>query len=113
MANLGTITRGDTEVIELTVKNPNNSPRDITTDSIKFTLKKSKYDAVPILQKTVGAGIVKTDTASGLAEVTIDPPDLVGLAREQTLHCDVEITDAVGRVATTLHTVNFILDVST
>lgn len=125
MANLGTVTRGDTEVINLTIKNANNTARDITTDSLKFTIKKSTYDATYILQKTVGTGVPGTAVPAGsvvkqtqsggtlgLADVTISPADLTTLGRDMTLFCDVEVTDSTGRVATTLHTLNFVLDIS-
>ena len=112
MANLGTVTRGDTETINLTIKNPDGSARDITTDSIKFTVKKRVQDASYVVQKTVGSGIVKTNAAGGLATVTLNPADLNSLAEPRTLVCDIEVTTSGGAVATTLHTLEFVLDVS-
>ncbi len=112
MANLGTITRGDTEVIDLTIKNADGTARNITTDTLKFTIKLSPYSGGYVVQKTVGSGIVKTNAATGLAQVTLLPADLTGLTKEQTLYCDVEVTDAAAKVATTLHTLQFQLDIS-
>ncbi len=115
MANLGTVTRGDTEVINLTVKNADGTARNITTDTLKFTIKISPYSATYVVQKlsTGGTpGIVKTTPASGLADVTLLPADLTSLSREATLYADVEVTDSAGKVATTLHTLQFQLDIS-
>ncbi len=115
MANLGTVTRGDTEVINLTVKNADGTARNITTDTLKFTIKISPYSGGFVVQKlsTGGTpGIVKTTPASGLADVTLLPADLQSLSREATLYADVEVTDSAGKVATTLHTLNFVLDIS-
>ncbi len=115
MANLGTITRGDTEVIDLTIKNADGTARNITTDTLKFTIKLSPYSGGYVVQKlsTGGSpGIVKTNAATGLAQVTLLPADLTGLTKEQTLYCDVEVTDAAAKVATTLHTLQFQLDIS-
>lgn len=113
MATLSPLVRGDTEVINLTIKNGDGTTRNITSDTIKFTIKKNKNDSVPVLQKSVGSGIVKTNSLGGLADVTISPADLTSLSKEQTLYADVEVTDSSGKVATTLHTLNFVLDVST
>ncbi len=115
MANLGTVTRGDTEVINLTIKNANGTARDITTDTLKFTVKITPYSSTYVVQKlsTGGTpGIVKTSATTGLADVTLLPADLLSLAKEYTLYADVEVTDSAGKVATTLHTLNFILDIS-
>ncbi len=116
MANLGTVTRGDTEVINLTIKNADGTARNITTDTLKFTIKISPYSATYVVQKlsTGGTpGIVKTTPASGLADVTLLPADLQSLAKEYVLYADLEVTDSAGRVATTPYTLNFILDITT
>jgi len=115
MANLGTVTRGDTEVISLAVKNADGAARNITTDTLKFTIKLSPYSGGYVVQKlsTGGTpGIVKTNAATGLAEVTLLPADLAGLTKEATLYADIEVTDAAAKVATTLHTLQFQLDIS-
>jgi hypothetical protein len=112
--NLGSITRGDDEVIPLSVTNPDNSIRNISGDSFIFTMKRSKYDTTPLVQKTSagGGGIVKTNTAGGLLEVTIDQDDLLVIDREQRYHAEVEVTDSGGKKATTPFTVDFQLDLA-
>jgi hypothetical protein len=112
MASLGTIVRGDDEVIELTIKNANGAARDISTDTFVFTVKQSKYDVVPLVQKSLGSGIVKTNTAAGLIEVSLDEDDLEILNRERTLYCEIEVTDSGGKTATTPFTVEFVLDLN-
>lgn len=111
--NLGTVTRGDTEVIPLTVKNSNGVVRNVSTDTLRFSVKKSFYDSVPLVEKTVGAGIVKTAPTTGEIEVTLNPADLEPLAAPRTLYADLEVTDSGGKIATQLFTIDFILDVST
>lgn len=112
--NLGTITRGDDEVIPLEVTNPDGAARNITGDSFIFTMKRSKFDSVPLVQKTSAGsgGIVKTNTTGGLIEVTIDQDDLLVVDREQRYYAEVEVTDSGGKKATTPFTVDFLLDLA-
>lgn len=112
MSHLGTITRGDDEVIPLTVTNGDDSIRNITNDSMTFTIKKSKYDDVPLVTKTsaVGGGIVKTNTTGGQIEVTLDNDDLLTIDREQRFAAELEVTDSGGKKATTPFTLDFELD---
>ncbi len=111
----GTITRGDTEVLQIYITNPNNSVRNITTDTLKCTIKISPYSSTYVVQKlsTGGSpGIVKVTPASGYCEVTLLPTDLLALSREGILYCDMEVTDSTGKVATELFNLNFVLDIS-
>jgi hypothetical protein len=110
--HLGTVTRGDDEVIQLTVKNGDKSVRNITSDTFVFTMKRSKFDSAPLVQKTSGSGIVKTNTAGGQIEVTLDNDDLLVLDRERTYPAELEVTDSGGKKATTPFTVNFELDLA-
>lgn len=114
MANLGTITRGDTENIAFTVYNPappdgNGLPRDVTSDTITFTLNRSLGQSVPDLVKTTASGITKTNPTAGLINVAIAPSDLLALSRSQVLQAEVTVQTSGGIVNSTLHTVNFII----
>ena len=110
--NLGTITRGDDEVIQLTVKNGDKTIRNITGDTFVFTMKRSKFDTTHLVQKTSGGGIVKTNTAGGQIEVTLDQDDLLVLDRETRYPAELEVTDSGGKKATTPFTVDFLLDLA-
>ena len=112
--NLGTIMRDDDEVIQLTVRNGDKTVRNISSDSFEFTIKRSKFDAVPLLQKTSagGGGIIKTNTAGGLIEVTLDDSDLLVLNRESRLYAELEVTDSGGKKATTPFTLDFTLNLA-
>ena len=112
MDNLGTITRGDDEVIPLEVFNGDGSVRNISNDTLEFTIKRSKFDSVALVQKTSGAGggIVKTNTTGGLIEVTLDNDDLLMVNRDQRFLAELEVTDSGGKKATTQFTLDFALD---
>jgi hypothetical protein len=112
MSNLGTITRGDDEVIELEALNGDDSVRNISGDSFKFTMKQSKFDIVPLVQKTsaTGGGVVKTNTSGGLLEVILDADDFLVIDRERRYYAEMEVTEAGGKKATTHFTVDFLLD---
>ncbi len=112
MENLGTITRGDDEVVQLTCRNGDKTIRNISTDTFIFTMKRSKFDTAFLVQKTSAAGIVKTNSAGGQLEVTLDQDDLLVLNREQRYYAELEVTDSGGKKATTHFTVDFLLDLA-
>lgn len=96
-------TRGDDEVYQLTIRDANEQPVDLTGASLWFTAKRSfeHSDAEAVLQKTIGAGITLVDAVAGRADVKIDAADTAGLeARPVPLVWDCQLRSASGDVST-------------
>jgi len=75
---------------------------DLTGAAIRFTAKRdlSDADAAAVFQKQIGTGITVLDATTGEAEVTLLVTDTSSLLdRDITLHCDVQIVEAGGRVS--------------
>ena len=94
----GVIYRGEDDVINLAITNPGGAARNITTDSLSFIIKYKASDTTAISTKTVGAGITKTNSVGGLADVALSNTDLVSLADSGSLACALKITDASSKV---------------
>lgn len=117
---LDPIIRGDYEVIEFTVMEPDPANpgeervRDISSDTLTFTAKRNKQDSVPLIQKTsaTGEGITKTNAVNGEGEIEILPTDTIGITRETSLTCDIQGIAPVDKPYTTLFGLKIILDVS-
>ena len=54
VANL-IITRGDTLVHRITVKNTDETAKDITGATVRYTVRERTYDGIQVLQKPVGS----------------------------------------------------------
>ncbi len=91
VANL-TITRGDTLVHRITVKNTDETAKDITGATVRYTVRERTYDGTQVLQKTVGSGIVLTTPASGILDVTLLNADTSALSPGLTYVYDCELT---------------------
>lgn len=92
--------RGDTLSFTATVTQ-SAAPVDLTAAQVWFTAKHSATDADPgIFQKTIGSGIAVSGTDHNLLTITVDPADTAGLDAPTTLHWDLQIKEAGGRVTT-------------
>ncbi|HMN10729.1 MAG TPA: BppU family phage baseplate upper protein [Bellilinea sp.] len=87
---------GDTHHLDITVKNSNGMPVDLTGASITWAL----YDQAGTIQvtKTSESGISLTDPANGVFRVTLSPIDTDTLAGKY--RHEAEITDVLGQVGT-------------
>src|SRR5215212_4584913 len=101
--------RGDYEVIEFTVSEPDPSNpgqkrvRNITSDTFRFTAKRKPADEVAFLEKATGGnGITLTTPTSGKGQIEILPEDTETITKETTLSCDLEGTAPSNRPYTTL-----------
>ena len=74
-----TLTRGDTFVHRITVKNSDETLKNITGATVRYTIREQWYGGTQILQKTVGSGIQLTTPASGVLDVTITDTETDGL----------------------------------
>ena len=88
-----TITRGDTEVITIEMKDENGAVPFVTGDTVYFTVKVDANTATKILQKTV------TSFTDGKAVITLVPADTSSLAYGFYLY-DVQFNRADGNVKT-------------
>ncbi len=97
-----TITRGDTIGLNVAVS-AGGTVYPLVGVKMWFTAKNSYNDpdSSAVFQKTIGSGIVITNTTLGLATVTIDPTDTYGLPSSKTLLVyDLQVEDASGNVYT-------------
>jgi len=103
--------RGDNEVYDLTVVDAAGARIDLTSATLKFTVKTSSKDKEFIVQKTTGSGITNLDqsspTTKGKATIALLPADTAKLLAPKTLYFDVEMT--VGGVVTTVVSGDFSL----
>jgi len=110
------ITRGDYERIAFTVekKGQPGVPQDLSGYTLKFGAKDDVSTVTPLMVKdsTVPDNFEIIDAAAGRAAVIIQPEDTQGFTFEQTLICDIQVTDSNGRPATTTFRLPVKLDVS-
>jgi len=96
--------RGDNEVYDLTVVDATGARIDLTTATLKFTVKTDAKDKQYIVQKTTGSGITNLDqgspTTKGKATIALLPADTAKLLAPKTLYFDVEMT--LGGIVTTV-----------
>jgi hypothetical protein len=87
-----TLTRGDTFIHRITVKNTDETAKDITGATVRYTLRERTYAGTQVLQKTVGSGIALTTPASGVLDVTLSSADTATLSPTITYVYDCELT---------------------
>ena len=91
IANL-TVTRGDTLIHRIVVKNTDETVKDITGATVRYTLRERTYDGTQVLQKIVGNGVSLTTPASGILDVTLSSADTATLSPSFTYAYDCELT---------------------
>ena len=92
------ITRGDTGIFTLTIKN-GDTDYDYSNDTVKFTVKESTTAAEPLIQKTVVYG----------ENIVIEPSDTASLKYGDFYVYDVQLTTAGGIVDTVIVPSKFIV----
>lgn len=95
------IYQGDDLALEVTVKNADGTPKDLTGATIRWALHTTNKAAVPKLSKAISTGIAVTDAAGGVFTVTIARADTAALKAGVYYH-EAEITDAASKRATVL-----------
>lgn len=93
------LTRGDTFVHRIVVKNTDETVKDITGATVRYTVREWMTGELQIIQKTVGAGIQLTNPAAGILDVTLDPADTAALVPGRAYSYDCEVTHG-GQVST-------------
>ncbi len=98
------IVQGDTAQFQLTLKNPDCSPIDLTSYGVIFTLKRSKMDsdAAAIFQGSIlsGAIVIIGVATDGVIEVTIPHANTVLLRPGKAYYWDIQLKDVAGSLAT-------------
>jgi len=88
--------RGDNETYDLTVVDASGVAIDLTSYTLKFTIKVNAKDKHYIVQKTTGSGITLLDQGApatkGMATIALLPADTAKLVAPKTLYFDVEMT---------------------
>lgn len=108
-----TLTRGDTFIHRITVKKTDETAKDITGATVRYTLRTFGTAGAQILQKTVGNGIQLTTPMDGILDVTLAPAETAMLMPGQRYVYDCEVTTLAGEVGTVqTGTVNIVEDVS-
>lgn len=98
VANLS-LTRGDTFLHRITVKNEDESLKNITGGSVKYTIRATDYSGAQVLQKTETDGIELLDPINGVLLVTLTAANTQGLVPRSRYVYDCQVTLA-GEVAT-------------
>jgi hypothetical protein len=93
------LTRGDTFIHRIAVKNTDESVKDITGATVRYTIRQHQYAGTQVLQKTVGSGITLTTPLSGVLEVTLTIVETAALSPNTSYVYDCEVTLA-GQVQT-------------
>lgn len=97
------IVSGDTEVLQLTVRDAvANAALDITGATLWFTAKfrESDADTAAVFKKTNGSGIVLTNPTVGIATITVAATDTDKINVKTRLAADVRLKDSTGKVFT-------------
>lgn len=90
---------GNTKLLRVTVLDQDSVVVDLTGASATYVVT-TRRGNVPLISKTVGAGITITDAVNGVLEVTLAPADTEPL---QGAHShELKVTDAAGRQTTVL-----------
>jgi hypothetical protein len=102
---MGTITvrRGDDHRRDLTVRQPNGTPYDLTGTTLWFTLKERAEDADPgVFQHKTGVGtaLVVTNAPGGLAAHRMTAAETAALLVGKAYRYDYQLKAADGTVAT-------------
>lgn len=94
--------RGDDESFDVAVVDKNGAPVNLTSSNLRFTVKRSIKDAdiAAVLSKTIGAGVVVTNPAGGIARIDMDPADTSALTRSVLYVWDLQVQDSAGNVRT-------------
>jgi len=91
---------GDTKLINITVLDQDSVVVDLTGASVDFII--AKYPGhTALITKTIGSGVVLTDAANGIMDVTLLPADTESLQGAYNFQC--KVTDLSGRESTVLH----------
>jgi len=98
IANLR-LTRGDTKIHQITVKNTDGSVKDISSATVKYTIRVLDFLGTQVLQKTVGAGVTLTTPADGILDATLSAAETAALIPFQRYVYDCEVTIS-GQVCT-------------
>ena len=96
--NVIRITRGDTGIFSLSLKNAEGEAYDYSNDTVKFTVKSDVYSKTALIQKTVSYG----------ETVTILPGDTAQLPYGEYAY-DVQVTTQGGIVDTVIPPNKFIV----
>jgi hypothetical protein len=93
-----TVVCGDTVQLNMTVTDETGAPIDIAGMLVKWAMGKSAQGP-RLLSKTVGQGIVITDSPNGAFAVFLTPNDTLLLTPANYYH-EFELTDGSGNVST-------------
>lgn len=93
-----TITRGDTGIFSLNIKNASGQDYDFSSDTVLLTVKANTYTSDKLIQKTVTYG----------ENITIAPADTEHLNYGEYVY-DVQLTTAGGIVDTIIQPSKFIV----
>lgn len=95
--------RGDDKTYQLTIRQANGVPLDLTGLELWFTVKRSyaHADSEAIAQRTVGSGITIVDGPAGRADVTLPAAATTDLPATATaLVWDCQVKDPAGEIHT-------------
>lgn len=84
--------RGDTFEHRITVKKTDETVKDITGATVRYTIRATSYEGSQVLQKMVGSGVVLTMPTQGILDVTLSASDTAALSPKTVYVYDCEVT---------------------
>lgn len=116
METLPPITRGDYEEIEFVAEGPDGNPLDLDDKVIRFSAKRELTSSTLVVTKhsETEGHIEVTNAAEGEGKVILTGHEagILNIQEDTMLACDIEVTDAQGRPATTRFMLPLEVDVS-
>ncbi len=117
METLPAITRGDYEEIEFVAEGPDGNALNLNGKVIRFSAKRELGSPTVIATKNseIAGHVEVTNAAAGEGKVILTGMEagVLNIQEDTTLFCDIEVTDATGRSATTRFKLPVEVDVST
>lgn len=90
---------GNDALLQLTVNDESGNPIDLSGAlALIWALAKTARAAVPLVEKTLGAGVTIIDAVNGRADITVDAEDIEPLSG--TYYHEVRLTNIAGKKVT-------------
>lgn len=111
--DLEDVMRGDTFIHQITVKNTDETAKDISAaNPIRYTIRQHNYDGAIVYQKTLGGGVAITNGAGGILQVTIPDTEMATLSPSNRYVYDCELVIGGQRCTVQIGRLNIKADVS-
>jgi len=87
-----TLTRGDDEIHKITVKNTDETVKDITGATARYTVRKDAPGGTQVFQVTTSDDIALTSPTTGVLQATLSSANTALLSAGRRYYYDCEVT---------------------